>query len=94
MNAQQQTIPEGYRVDAQKRLIPESMIKPIDLERDALVLGLVEKARAASDVLAKAGILQKGNDGKATSKHKTPDQPKESRRFYKFVKTERKDQGG
>lgn len=50
---QQQTIPEGYRVDAQKRLIPESMIKPIDLERDALVLGLVEKARAASDVLAK-----------------------------------------
>lgn len=49
---------------------------------------------AASDVLAKAGILQKGNDGKATSKHKTPDQPKESRRFYKFVKTERKDQGG
>ena len=35
---QQQTIPEGYRVDAQKRLIPESMIKPIDLERDALVL--------------------------------------------------------
>ncbi len=48
---------------------------------------------AASDVLAKCGILQKGNDGKATSKHKTPDQPKESRRFYKFVKTERKDQG-
>ena len=48
---------------------------------------------AASDVLAKAGILQKGNDGKATSKHKTPDQPKEARRFYKFVKTERKDQG-
>ncbi|MGO1273823.1 MAG: DUF3164 family protein, partial [Pseudomonas helleri] len=49
----QQTIPEGYRIDAQKRLIPESMIKPIDLERDALVLGLVEKARAASEVLAK-----------------------------------------
>jgi putative DNA primase/helicase len=48
---------------------------------------------AAADVLAKAGILQKGNDGKATSKHKTPDQPKESRRFYKFVRTERKDQG-
>jgi putative DNA primase/helicase len=48
---------------------------------------------AAGDVLEKAGILQKGNDGKATSKHKTPDQPKESRRFYKFVKTERKDPG-
>lgn len=48
---------------------------------------------AAGDVLEKSGILQKGNDGKATSKHKTPDQPKESRRFYKFVRTERKDQG-
>ncbi len=51
---QQQTIPEGYRVDAQKRLDSrEVMIKPIDLERDALVLGLVEKASAASDVPAK-----------------------------------------
>jgi len=49
----QQAIPEGYRVDAQKRLIPESMIKPIDLERDSLVLALAEKARAAHDVLAK-----------------------------------------
>jgi putative DNA primase/helicase len=45
---------------------------------------------AAGDVLEKAGILQKGNDGKATSKHRTPDQP-EPHRFYKFVNTERKD---
>lgn len=46
---------------------------------------------AAADVLAKAGMLQKGNDGKATSKHKTPDHPTGAR-FYKFVKTVRKDQ--
>lgn len=48
---------------------------------------------AAGDVLEKAGLLQKGSDGKATSKHRTPDQPKDSRRFYKFVATERKGQG-
>jgi putative DNA primase/helicase len=48
---------------------------------------------AAGDGLKKAGILEKGDDGKATSKHKTPDQPKESRRFCKFVRTERRDQG-
>ena len=48
---------------------------------------------AAGDVLEKAGLLQKGSDGKATSKHRTPDQPKDSRRFYKFVSTERKGQG-
>ncbi|MOA11063.1 hypothetical protein D3C78_1309800 [compost metagenome] len=30
--------------DAQGRLVPESMIKPIDLERDKLVIGIVEKA--------------------------------------------------
>jgi putative DNA primase/helicase len=48
---------------------------------------------AAGDVLEKVGMLQKGNDGKATSKHKTPDQPRDSRRFYKVIKTERKEQG-
>jgi putative DNA primase/helicase len=46
---------------------------------------------AAADVLAKAGMLQKGNDGKATSKHKTPDHPAGAR-FYKFIKTVREDQ--
>jgi len=44
---------------------------------------------AAAEVLAKVGMLQKGNDGKATSKHKTPDVPKAARRFYKFVQTVR-----
>lgn len=49
----QQAIPAGYRIDAQKRLVPESMIKPIDLARDSLVLDLVAKANAASAQLAK-----------------------------------------
>lgn len=44
-------VPEGYRLDAQGRLVPESMIKPIDLERDQLVLGIVEKARVLNEAL-------------------------------------------
>lgn len=40
---------------------------------------------AAADVLAKVGMMQKGSDGKATTKHKTPDVPRTARRFYKFV---------
>jgi hypothetical protein len=52
MTAQKHTIPEGYRVDAQRRLVAESMIKPLDLARDSLVLELVEKARVASKGLA------------------------------------------
>lgn len=52
MTAQQHTIPEGYRIDAQRRLVAEILIKPLDLARDALVLELVEKARIASKGLA------------------------------------------
>ncbi len=37
----QQTIPDGYRVDARGRLIPEAQIKPIDLARDQLVRDIV-----------------------------------------------------
>lgn len=44
-------VPEGYRLDAQGRLVPESMIKPIDLERDQLVLAIVEKAKALNEAL-------------------------------------------
>jgi putative DNA primase/helicase len=44
--------------------------------------------KVAADVLAKAGMLKRANDGIATSKHRTPDYPKE-RRFYKFTCTER-----
>ncbi|WP_312395800.1 DUF3164 family protein [Stutzerimonas kunmingensis] len=39
-----QMIPAGYRQDAQGRLVHESIIKPIDLERDRLVRQLVDRA--------------------------------------------------
>jgi hypothetical protein len=39
------TIPEGYRADAQGRLVPVSQIKQIDLTRDALVMEIVRKAQ-------------------------------------------------
>lgn len=42
------TIPAGYRKDAQGRLIPESMIKPIDMERDTLVQALIASAKSLS----------------------------------------------
>jgi len=48
----QQTIPEGYRRDAQNRLVHESQVKEIDGLRDKLVLELVDKARVASASLA------------------------------------------
>lgn len=48
----QQTIPAGYRQDAQRRLIPESLIKPIDIERDRLVQHLVDRASELSGELA------------------------------------------
>lgn len=44
-------IPAGYRRDAQGRLVPESMIAPIDLARDALVGELLTKAKAVGAVL-------------------------------------------
>ncbi len=50
MNAQPQ-IPVGFRQDGQGRLIPESMIKPIDIERDHLVNQLVDRASALSGKL-------------------------------------------
>lgn len=40
------TTPDGYRKDAQGRLIPEDQIKPIDKLRDELVLSLATKAKA------------------------------------------------
>lgn len=39
-------IPTGYRQDARGNLVPEANIKPIDTERDALVLNLIAKAQA------------------------------------------------
>ncbi|NYT80915.1 DUF3164 family protein [Alcaligenaceae bacterium] len=61
---EQTQIPEGYKQDAQGRLIPEDSIRPIDLERDLLVAQLVDgakqcaaelreyKARAFADIAA------------------------------------------
>jgi hypothetical protein len=47
-----QTIPAGYRKDAQGRLVPESMIAPIDKTRDELVIDLIEKANVTRQMLA------------------------------------------
>lgn len=51
MNAQQ-TTPAGYRKNAQGHLIPESLIKPIDIERDRLVQHLVDRASELNSELA------------------------------------------
>jgi hypothetical protein len=45
-------VPDGYMRDARGRLIPVDLVKPIDLERDRLVLELVGKARELSAGLA------------------------------------------
>ena len=39
-----QQVPEGFRMDAKGRLVPESQIKPIDQVRDELVLSIVDRA--------------------------------------------------
>ena len=50
MNAQTQ-IPEGYRADSKGRLVPMSSIKPIDVERDAVVTSLIGKVKATRQML-------------------------------------------
>ena len=52
MNTQVNTVPEGYMKDARGRFVPIDGIKPIDLERDALVKNIVEQAKALSAALA------------------------------------------
>lgn len=44
-------IPDGYRADANGRLVPEAMIKPIDRTRDELVQELVRQAITMHDAL-------------------------------------------
>lgn len=46
------TIPEGFRKDAQGRLIAEANIKPIDRARDQLVAEIVANARVVNKQLA------------------------------------------
>lgn len=48
----QPPIPAGYRQDATGRLVHESLIKPIDTERDALVARLAAEAKQMSAQLA------------------------------------------
>jgi hypothetical protein len=50
---QENVIPDGYRKDASGRLIPETLIKPIDRTRDELVVELAEAAKNISGGLAK-----------------------------------------
>lgn len=45
------TIPAGFRADGRGRLVPESTIRAIDLARDQLVMEIVHKAQALSEVL-------------------------------------------
>lgn len=56
-------VKENYRTDAQGRLVPESMIKPIDLTRDQLVFELAMKARTVHEALRKfkAGVFDEIN---------------------------------
>lgn len=46
-------IPDGYMLDAQGRLIPETQIKKIDLERDKLVKEIVAEAMVEAEEIAK-----------------------------------------
>lgn len=52
MSNTQTTIPPGYLQRADGALVPESMVKPIDLARDQLVRELVAKAQAANQVVS------------------------------------------
>ncbi|UXC35136.1 DUF3164 family protein [Cupriavidus gilardii] len=50
--AAQTELPAGYMQDAHGRLVPESMVKPIDRARDQVVGELIALAKAQSRVLA------------------------------------------
>lgn len=51
MQQETQTIPAGYRKDASGRLIPETMIKPVDLKRDELVCVIAQEAKKVQETL-------------------------------------------
>ncbi|CDO60835.1 hypothetical protein BN1012_Phect2622 [Candidatus Phaeomarinobacter ectocarpi] len=48
----QKQIPDGYMQDSTGKLVPESLVKPIDKERDALVLAVVEEAADLNRAIA------------------------------------------
>ena len=45
-------VPDGFFKDAKNRLVPESMVRPIDRERDALVRSVVAKTEAMTESIA------------------------------------------
>jgi hypothetical protein len=61
MEHQIKDIPQGYMEDAQGRLIPIEKIKPIDLERDALVREIVEAALKLRQHLAEFKLQRLGD---------------------------------
>lgn len=44
-----QALPEGYTTDARGRLVPESMVKPIDQLRDQTINGVIKSAKKLQD---------------------------------------------
>lgn len=58
---QQVQIPAGFRQNGQGHLIPESLIKPIDIERDRLVRHLVDRASELSGELADFKVVAFGD---------------------------------
>ena len=60
MNALTQ-IPEGFRQDSKGRLVPESSIKAIDFERDALVSRLIGKVKEVQQQLKQFKALAFGD---------------------------------
>ncbi|MCK9987635.1 MAG: hypothetical protein AzoDbin1_04107 [Azoarcus sp.] len=52
MNNIDTAVPPGFMRDAKGRLDPVSRVKPIDIERDKLVMEIVAKARALSSAIA------------------------------------------
>ena len=46
------TVPVGYRTNAQGHLIPESQVKPVDKLRDEVVMTIVGAARQQRQLLA------------------------------------------
>lgn len=45
------SVPDGYREDAQGRLIPVESIKPVDALRDEITISIIQRAKALQDEL-------------------------------------------
>lgn len=54
-------IPEGFKQDSKGRLVPESSIKPIDFERDALVSRLIKNVKEVQQQLKQFKALAFGD---------------------------------